>query len=63
MQNERVPDKRSEKPDQAEHAAKDDSEQKAEEAGDAKAEELRNTLQTRGEQGKGGLGSVPLDKL
>ncbi|MGA8481007.1 MAG: hypothetical protein WB696_23835 [Chthoniobacterales bacterium] len=36
--------------------------QKAEEASEAKAEELRTALQSKGEQGKSSLGSVPVDE-
>ena len=35
--------------------------QKAEEAAQAKAEELRTALQSKGEQGKSSLGSLPID--
>ena len=35
---------------------------KAQGAAQAKTEELRNALQTKGEQGKGGIGSVPADE-
>jgi hypothetical protein len=35
---------------------------KAQAAAQAKTEELRNALQTKGEQGKGGIGSVPADE-
>ena len=34
---------------------------KAQAAAHAKTEKLRNALQTKGEQGKGGIGSVPVD--
>jgi hypothetical protein len=34
---------------------------KAQSAAQAKTEELRNALQTKGEQGKGGIGCVPDD--
>jgi hypothetical protein len=36
--------------------------QKAEEAAQAKAEELRTALQSKGEQGKSSLGSLPDDE-
>jgi hypothetical protein len=36
--------------------------QKAEEAAQAKAEELRTALQSKGEQGKSSLGSLPIDE-
>jgi hypothetical protein len=36
--------------------------QKAEEAAKAKAEELRTALQSKGEQGKSSLGSLPVDE-
>jgi hypothetical protein len=36
--------------------------QKAEEAAEAKAEELRTALQSKGEQGKSSLGSLPVDE-
>jgi hypothetical protein len=36
--------------------------QKAEEASEAKAEELRTALQSKGEQGKSSLGSLPVDE-
>jgi hypothetical protein len=36
--------------------------QKAEEAGQAKAEELRTAAQTKCEQGKSTLGSIPADE-
>ena len=36
--------------------------QKAEEAAEAKAEELRTALQSKGEQGKSSLGSLPIDE-
>jgi hypothetical protein len=35
---------------------------KAEEAAKAKAEELRTALQSKGEQGKSSLGSLPVDE-
>ena len=35
---------------------------KAQAAAQAKTEELRNALQTKGEQGKGGIGSVTADE-
>jgi hypothetical protein len=35
---------------------------KAQAAAQAKTEELPNALQTKGEQGKGGIGSVPADE-
>ena len=43
-------------------SSEDAAAQKAEEASKAKAEELRTALQSKGEQGKSSLGSVPVDE-
>ncbi len=43
-------------------SSEDAAAQKAEEASEAKAEELRTALQGKGEQGKSGLGSLPVDE-
>jgi hypothetical protein len=40
----------------------DDATRKAEEASEAKAEELRTALQSKGEQGKSSLGSLPVEE-
>jgi hypothetical protein len=54
---------RSTKKDKKSASKSDDAAtQKAEEAAKAKAEELRTALQSKGEQGKSSLGSLPVDE-
>ena len=56
-------EKKSTKKDKASLTKSDDAAtQKAEEAAEAKAEELRTALQSKGEQGKSSLGSLPVDE-
>ncbi|MFY9986345.1 MAG: hypothetical protein WAK31_16395 [Chthoniobacterales bacterium] len=55
-------EERSTKKDEKSTSSSDDTAtQKAEEAAEAKAEELRTALQSKGEQGKSSLGSLPVD--
>jgi hypothetical protein len=54
---------RTTKEDEESASKSDDAaSRKAEEAAQAKAEELRTALQSKGEQGKSSLGSLPVDE-
>jgi hypothetical protein len=56
-------EERTTRKDQAAPGKSDDAAtQKAEAAAQAKAEELRTALQSKGEQGKSSLGSLPDDE-
>ncbi|HXM02779.1 MAG TPA: hypothetical protein VN939_09275 [Chthoniobacterales bacterium] len=56
-------EERTTRKDQTSPSKSDDAAtQKAEAAAQAKAEELRTALQSKGEQGKSSLGSLPDDK-
>jgi hypothetical protein len=59
MNEELTPAKDTKSPSKS---SNDAAAQKAEEASEAKAEELRTALQSKGEQGKSSLGSMPVDK-
>jgi hypothetical protein len=59
MNEEPTPKKDTKSPGKS---SNDAAAQKAEEASEAKAEELRTALQSKGEQGKSSLGSVPVEE-
>jgi hypothetical protein len=59
MNEEPTPEKDPKSPSKS---SDDAAAQKAEEASEAKAEELRTALQSKGEQGKSSLGSLPVDE-
>ncbi len=54
-----IEDKEEEKP--LDQQAEAEAARKASNAADAKTDELRNALQAKGEQGKTGLGFVPIE--
>jgi hypothetical protein len=59
MNEEPIPERKIKSPSKS---SEDSAAEKAQVDSEAKAEELRTALQSKGEQGKSSLGSVPVDQ-